>query len=526
MNQRSHSGTPVRRHRRAAIAAALLALALLALAAPKAAAGTYRAVQCSERLGAGHADAEYRSTSGHYVHSADCDGRGLGVEHAASRKRTAAGRMGQWTIAAPVGAAIVRAAATVSAAGADSHAPQLLVALADGPSRAIGGVRGARRAVAWSGSAGRALTARLACTHRRSCGPGRRAHVHLHRVALTLRDIVPPAVRASGELVAPEAQRGLRSLEIDARDSGSGVRNVTVELNDHPLAIRAFDCRVAGGVALRLRPCPIGASPRFELETRSGRFRQGPNRLRICASDFAPRAKGNPACIARTVRVDNLCPLSMVPGARLAARFQGAGPALSTRSDRPATVTGRLLDAFGRPLAGARICVAARPRGTGAAERVLTTPTTDARGAFSARVPAGPSRAIRIAHWPDARGALERHLSLRSRAVPRLRLRPRRTLLNGERIHFRVELPPPANGRRRVAVQARAEGRWIQVAAGRTSEHGTWRGDYRFRATTGTRRYAFRAVVRRQAGYPYAAGRSRVAHAKVVGRTAAKSKPG
>ena len=66
-------------------------------------------------------------------------------------------------------------------------------------------------------------------------------------------------------------------------------------------------------------------------------------------------------------------------------------------------------------------------------------------------------------------------------------------------------------------VQARAGRRWVKVADGRTTAAGAWRGRYRFRSTTGTRRYAFRAVVPKQAGYPYEGGRSRVARATVSG---------
>jgi hypothetical protein len=148
---------------------------------------------------------------------------------------------------------------------------------------------------------------------------------------------------------------------------------------------------------------------------------------------------------------------------------------------------------------------------------VIATRRTDARGRYEARIPRGPSREIRIAHWPDAERALERYLTLRSRARPRLRVAPKRTLTNGERLHFRVRLTGPAAGGRRVEVRARSRGRWLRIAGGRTNGRGVWNGAYRFRSTTGRRTYAFRAHVPRQEGYPYEAGRSRTARAKVVG---------
>ena len=217
------------------------------------------------------------------------------------------------------------------------------------------------------------------------------------------------------------------------------------------------------------------------------------------------------------MRVDNLCPLSATPGTTLQARFRGAGTRRRDPQRPSRDVTGRLSGAGGAPVAGARICVGARPKGGETAERILATPTTNARGLFTARVPPGPSREIRVAHWPDAERALERHLTLRARAIPRLRVRPNRTLRNGQRVRFGVRLPGPASANRRVAIEARAGRRWIRIAGGRTSRSGSWRGRYRFHATTGTRRYAFRAVVPRQAGYPYEGGRSRIARARVTG---------
>ncbi len=501
------------------LAALVLAAAALALAAaPRAAAGTYRAVQCHEPLGAGRPDVSYAASSNRYVASAACDGKGLGVSHEPGARRTAAGRFGAWTVTAPAGTAIVRAAARVSAAGADWHAPQVFIALADGVRRMLRGVRGERRhPVSWAGAAGRSLTARLLCSHARDCGPGRTAHVHLRRVALTLRDSAAPSAELAGSLLEPGSRRGAQTLAVAATDTGAGVRTVSLDLNGDPLAARVFDCALAGAVALRLRPCPGTDTARFDLATTAPHFRQGPNRLRACVADYAPRANSNRACTTRTIRVDNLCPLSGTPGAVLHARFRGGGARLATRSDRPAVVAGRLTDDSGTPVSGARVCIASRPRLAASAERVLAAPTTDARGAFAARIPAGPSREIRVAHWPDADAALERRLTLAARAIPRLRLRPHRPLANGERLRFAVRIPGPANSRRRVLVQARAGDRWIRIAGGRTSVAGTWSGGYRFRSTTGTRRYAFRAVIRRQAGYPYESGRSRIARARVVG---------
>jgi hypothetical protein len=496
------------------VAAALLAVTATALAlAPRADGGTYTAIQCHEPLGAGRADASFTRSSARYVSSADCSDAGLGITHEAGRDQTRSGKFGAWTLTAPAGIAIVRATARVSAAARDGHVPQLFMTLADGARRFLAGARGERKPVSWSGVA-RALTARLTCA-RRACGSGEAAHIHLRRVALTLRDSAAPTVALSGPLLASGARRGLQALLVEVRDPGSGVRAIAVEVNGDPLPARVFRCELRSGYALRLRPCRATDDAWFSLDTASSRFRQGPNHLRVCVADHAHRSQPNRACASRAVRVDNLCPLSSEPGEKLEAHFRGAGTTLATRSDSPAVVVGRLRDAHGMPVAGARVCVATRAGR--AAERVIATPLTNARGEFEARLPGGPSRAVRVAHWPNDDRAIERSLTLRSRAVPRLRLHPERTLANGEELRFEVRIPGPANGRRSVFVQARAGKRWVRIEGGRTRASGTWRGRYRFSSTTGTRRYAFRAVVPKQPGYPYEAGRSAVARATVTG---------
>jgi hypothetical protein len=161
--------------------------------------------------------------------------------------------------------------------------------------------------------------------------------------------------------------------------------------------------------------------------------------------------------------------------------------------------------------------VAAQVRAPGAVEHVLATPSTDRGGRFSARIPRGPSRRLRVAYWPGQTGAVERFTKIRFRARPRLRLRPRRALRMGDRLRFITRIPGPAAGRRIVRIEALAGRRWVPVASGRTGAGGVYRGSYRFHATTERRTYRFRALVPRQAGYPYARGTSRTKRKVVRG---------
>jgi hypothetical protein len=232
--------------------------------------------------------------------------------------------------------------------------------------------------------------------------------------------------------------------------------------------------------------------------------------VRVCATDFALSTAANRACAAHRVRIDNLCPLSDVGGA--------ASLRAHLRRDRNATaVTGRLIDVHGRGVSGARVCVATRVRLAGLGERVAAAPMTGADGSFAARLAPGPSREVRVAYWPGPTAALERYLRLDVPARPHLRLRPRHPVANGQRVRFEVRLPGPGSRRRRVVVQARAGHRWLPLRSGLTGDGGIYRARYRFRATTARRRYAFRAVVPKQRGYPYERGRSEVRRATVIG---------
>jgi hypothetical protein len=281
-------------------------------------------------------------------------------------------------------------------------------------------------------------------------------------------------------------------------------------VNGEPVAARVVGCRLANRTAVRLRPCPAQSSGSFAAATTSSPFRQGPNLVRVCATDYAATTAANRACIDRRVRIDNLCPISNVPrGATLRARLihQRAG----------ALVAGRLLDRRGRGVPAARVCVATRVGLARAVERVAGTPLTGARGSFRATIPRGPSRNVRVAYWPRATTVLERHLQLDVRARPRLRLRPRHPIRNGNRVRFETRLPGPSRAHRWVRIEVRVGGRWLLLRQGLTGARGIYRARYRFHATTGRRSYSFRATVPKQDGYPYEAGRSEVKRVTVIG---------
>jgi hypothetical protein len=491
-----------------ALIALAIAAAVAALGAASARAGAYRAALCDPRLGAHHADAAFERSSPHYLPEISCEPGGDGLVVGRDRGPTRPGAWGAWVIRAPSGIAIAGLSLKAAARRRVGQVPELLVDSGGEPAlfaRPAGGLRRFR----WSGPPVRALIARLRCGVRSGCTRGAGSRVRVKRVALVLDDVVDPTLSVGGSLFEAGSRRGMETLAPAATDLGGGVRRFLVQVNGEPVSAHTVRCRLAGRVALRLAPCATRASARFTAATTAPPFRQGPNRVRICAADYATTTASNRACARRRIRVDNLCPLSERAGDTVRARLR--------RHGRAATVSGRLLDERGAGVPGAQVCIAARTRLTGLVERIVATPLTGYRGHFQATIPPGPNREIRVAHWPGEAGAIERYLRLEVPAQPALRLRPRHPIPNGARLRFEVRLPGPRSEGRRVRVQARAGHRWLDLRSGLTGADGVYRAGYRFRATTGRRTYGFRAVVPKQHGYPYEAGTSVVKRATVIG---------
>jgi hypothetical protein len=497
-----------------AFTALLAATALAPIAPPTANGGVYRAAVCNPALGALHPDAVFARSSRHYVAAASCGQRqaGLSVRH--EGRRTGHGRWGGWIVRAPRGTVISHLGVSAAGRRGGGHVPQLLTTPLAGPPRPFSAPGPGIERFRWSGGA-RSFVARLACVRDGGCGKGERSGIRIRRLSLRIADRVRPAVALRGPAFAPGSKRGIQAIQAIATDVGAGIHRFLLQVNGQPVEAHAAECRAADGFALRLRPCPLRARTTFRAATTRAPFRQGPNTVRICSIDYGLDTQANRACAERHVRVDNLCPISSAgPGRLVEAHISRTRPA---HERGEATVRGRLRSAAGAPLSGARVCVATRVPLAGAGEHVAATPLTEPDGRFTAELPSGPSRRVRVAYWWSRNDVAERHLDLRVRARPRLRLRPRHPIRNGRRVRFDVRLQEPAAPRRWVRIQARSGKRWIEVSNGRTGLNGSYRAHYRFHSTSGRHVYAFRAVVPSQRGYPYRGGHSRVRRVTVVG---------
>jgi hypothetical protein len=493
----------------------LAATAAALLAAPMAGAGPYRVAICNPDLEARYADAVFQRTSIHYVSNAECGkgGPGLTVRHAA--ERTGEGRWGAWTVNAPPGTVISHVGISAVGRGSGGHTPQLLATPIAGGAQVFASPGHEVTRSRFTGPA-RDLTARLFCSRVGGCGPGRKAQVRVKRIALELTDGARPTIALGGEALRPGSRRGTQSITAAATDSGSGVDRFLLQVNGEPVSAHTSQCQTRNGWALRLSPCPPSVQTTFRMRTAAAPFRQGPNVLQACSADYAVGTPANRACATRRIRIDNLCPISSTAaGPGLEAHLVHTG----THGGRPRSVAvrGRLLSPSGAPVARARVCVATRVPIPGAQERVAVTPTTGADGHFEAQLPPGPSRQVRVAYWWSGTDVAERFLRLSVHAHPRLTLHPHGPLRNGRHVRFTVRLQGPAARHRWVRVQALSGHRWVEVRNGRTSARGIYRARYRFHATTGRQRYAFRAFVPSQRGYPYKRGHSEVRHVTVIG---------
>lgn len=199
--------------------------------------------------------------------------------------------------------------------------------------------------------------------------------------------------------------------------------------------------------------------------------------------------------------------------ARLTLRVRLAGGGSATRArgrhSRRWTVTGRLVDPGGRPIADARVNLVARVgAGRWKAGGVVRT---GADGRFSRTLAAGPSRQLRATYFPfaDSRSFRGSNVVAIESLAP-LTIRADRSRVAGGGT---VALAGRAGGARiprgglLVALQGHQAGfGWRTFRTVRTNAAGSWKAGYRFRSRAG--RFAFRAVVPRQSGYPFAASTS------------------
>ena len=384
------------------------------------------------------------------------------------------------------------------------------------------------------------------------------AGMTIYNAVATVRDDTPPTVGAGGALLADGWHRPDAEVSVDASDTtgisaiaatagaatGTGATSCDFTRMVPCSSIKAGKVRLtgladgrqsltvtvkdaAGNPASTTATISVdGTAPYVEWQRRSGRT------LAAKVSDALSGVAGGqitvdgnalPTTLANG-RLKATVPSALTAGAQVtvsvsdnAGNTAAGVPAridtpsrLRARNGRPVTLRGRLLTPAGGPIASVPIQATATISRHGATAVPAGTATTDARGRFALRLPAGPSRVVRLT-VAGGGGLLPavRTVAVRVPASSTIRA-SRRVVSAGTRVVFSGRIRArgqrlPARGLI-VAVQGRSAGAWRTFADTRTTSSGRWRASYRFRGVAG--RYPVRLRIRRATGFPFELGYS------------------
>jgi 5-hydroxyisourate hydrolase-like protein (transthyretin family) len=497
------------RSRRAALIVALLSGALFALLAPNEARANYTVKECANGIQPGAFD-PYLISAGTYriSYSNECTaGSGYGLRLDARGTTSPGGRL-VWQVSAPSGTAFKTADMDVHYGTDDGYGPAM--AAATGGYAPLNGGSGPNQ---WA-HASLANTDHfgiwLMCWRTGQSCSSSWAYAWSANLSAEVVDMVPPQIAATGELLDGTTVRGVQSLQATATDVGGGVRSIAVYVNRVSSRVDPICGPQFAGSYERVKPCLDSSGPRtFSVDTQNDPgWVNGPNDVSICSTD----AGGNQSpCIHRLVDVDNSCPSS---GSQPAARFEAGTDVAgrlrtqaSVRSNEAPVLRGALATATGAPVAGGTVCVYQTIALADASRELVTTLTTQPNGRFATKLDPGASRIIELIYRYNTH-TLGQRVGLDSVVVPSLSI-GEKSVANGHPVHFRGHVPGPNADGRAVALQARVGRKWRTFKQLRTDEGGRFKGLYRFTQTVGRVSYVFRALVKRQSGYPYEAGASR-----------------
>ena len=384
-------------------------------------------------------------------------------------------------------------------------------------------VNSLRQFGALAGYAGdaRSLSIEVGCFPRQtdcSSAGGRVFHV-LHGADVTLSDLQAPGPTVSAEgLLSGGPREGTEPVVVSATDNvGIG----RIELHDitdpaAPQLVGAEDYtqgttddgrRCAFTVA---RPCPELAR---ELVA-AGALKAGRRQLVVRTIDA-----GQNVVDRGPFAVDVVSPADRGPLNGTGATETGSVSANFSTTRRTTrtvdygtrvSITGRLRNAAGQPIANAELRLLSRDDRSGAQVVLRDRVRTGPDGGYRFRYRAFASRRLEVgwaSHVNDVRFAASDRLTLAARAGATLSASTRSPRV-GRRMGFSGRLLNPAPGVS-VILQGRAGGEWFTVADTQTGDRGRFRLGYRFRAAASRgRSFAFRARVRGSRAYPFATGYS------------------
>ena len=345
-----------------------------------------------------------------------------------------------------------------------------------------------------------------------SCAGGGPSNVRVGRLQVDLSDRIDPTLAGtpSGDLFDPaKPLSGVRSVSFSASDQGSGVYSARVEVDGQTVASGAVDDN--GGRCVKpfkdLVPCRMTASATLAVDTAT--LLDGPHSIRLVVTDATDT--NSVAYGPMQVTTANQAMSCAADGSSaVAARFLGTKKATYTRHG------GGAFSLAGTAPAGASLTLLALENRMRAGWAAAATGVADPDGNFRIKVPAGPSRSLRVAYRPSP---LARELTcssvLRVKVPARVTLSAKRGAKRRYRISGRLLGGfVPARGKL-VELQAYERGKWRNFGSARSRASGRYAYTYKFRAESIGRRFRLRARVRADAAYPFSLGYSKVVRLRV-----------
>jgi hypothetical protein len=298
---------------------------------------------------------------------------------------------------------------------------------------------------------------------------------------------------------------GNQTLTFDASDTNSGVRSATLTLTPEG-AGAPYSTTIDYGPECAYdswNACPLTQDgSAFTLDTSA--LAQDTYAVELTASDAAGNDVSDYLGTVTTKNVPHIANGSPCAGAQLSLTVNGKAKLHPVRYGRTVLVRGQL-HCGATPIPGAVVALS----GSGVGGLLAT----DADGAFSYTVPAGPSRTLTFnyfAYSDDTTAAASAHVEISVYPAISLHITPRQTH-NGATITWRGRVaggPYPAGGLT-LLVQVKVGRRW-ETFDQLVTHHGRFAYSYTFLRTTTTTTYIFRVAlpVSGAAGYNYVSSAS------------------
>lgn len=337
---------------------------------------------------------------------------------------------------------------------------------------------------------------------------GETAEVLASKSEVVLRDDVAPSVQASGSLLSGGTQGEILELDFTATDEGGGVASVALRIDG-----KTVETQVPGGSCeppyTDKQPCPASFDGEFFVD--SSGIAVGPHTVEVVVTDAAGNAGSSGAsAFAISSPPSPPAPPAATPGNGTPAVLD---PVVSfdkklTKIKRGSTtIRGRVLTRSGVPVVGARITLQTLDVGDFGSEPVdAGTAVTGADGSFSVRVRAAGAKRVTAFFSPYAGAPSTAMFSTLVRQELSLTAKPSRRKVKpfgSVSISGRLSGAGDAAKDAPVEIQTVIRGKWRPIGVEEADARGNYKWTYEFINVRRNADFRFRAVVRRNASWPW-----------------------